>query len=263
MAEGIRSRLGLALFVVLLPAGLLAQTDCEKGNGPLNFALPKDLTSEALIQKFGAAESVTKAARNHYSYTQDVRVQTLVANAVDGEFHEVTNISYDDKGKRIENVTFAEQSTLRRIALTPEDLEDIHTFMPFMLPSEDLRQYNLRYAGQQHVDELDTYVIHVEPRKLERNKRYFEGRVWVDSRDFQIVKTCGKTVPNVVQVKKNQRQDLRPMFVTYRQEVDGHYWFPAYSRADDTLQFKTGAVHIREVVKYTDYKRVGGPSVRP
>lgn len=260
---GIRSWLGLALFVVLLPATLLAQTDCEKGNGPLNFALPKDLTSEALIQKFGAAESVTKAARNHYSYTQDVRVQTLVAQAVDGEFHEVTNISYDDKGKRSENVTFAEQSTLRRIALTPEDLEDIHTFMPFMLPTEDLAQYNLRFAGQQHVDELDTYVIHVEPRKLERNKRYFEGRVWVDSRDFQIVKTCGKSVPNVVQVKKNQRQDLRPMFVTYRQEVDGHYWFPAYSRADDTLQFKGGAIHIREVVKYTDYKRGDGPSVRP
>jgi hypothetical protein len=85
----------------------------------------------------------------------------------------------------------------------------------------------------------------------------------VDSRDFQIVKTCGKSVPNVVQVKKNQRQDLRPMFVTYRQEVDGHYWFPAYSRADDTLQFKGGAIHIREVVKYTDYKRVGGPSARP
>ena len=85
----------------------------------------------------------------------------------------------------------------------------------------------------------------------------------MDSRDFQIVKTCGKSVPNVVQVKKNQRQDLRPMFVTYRQEVDGHYWFPAYGRADDTLQFRGGAVHIREVVKYTDYKRVGGPSARP
>jgi hypothetical protein len=45
------------------------------------------------------------------------------------------------------------------------------------------------------------------------------------------------------------------MFVTYRQQVDGHNWFPVYSRADDTLQFKSGAVHVQEVVKYANYTR--------
>jgi hypothetical protein len=41
--------------------------------------------------------------------------------------------------------------------------------------------------------------------------------------------------------------------------VDG-YWFPAYTLADDTLHFRQGTyqdVHVRDVIKYTDYKRFG------
>jgi hypothetical protein len=112
----------------------------------------------------------------------------------------------------------------------------------------------LTYAGQQHVDDLDTYVFHVEPKKEEKDKRYFQGRVWVDNRDFQIVKLCGKSVPDVVHRKKNQPMDIRPTFVGYRQLVDG-YWFPAYARVDDTLHFQVQAIHLREIVKLTGYKR--------
>ena len=153
-------------------------------------------------------------------------------------------------------MTFAEQSTLRGISLTGEDMEDIHVFMQWMLPTDEVPQYTLTYAGQQHVDDLDTYVFHLVPKKEEKNKRYFQGRIWVDNRDFQIVKLCGKSVPDVVHVKKRQPMDIRPMFVAYRQFVDG-MWFPAYARVDDTLQFQVQAIHVREVVKFTGYKRAG------
>ena len=113
-------------------------------------------------------------------------------------------------------------------------------------------------AGQQEVDDLDTYEFHVEPKKEDKGKRYFVGRIWVDAQDFQIVKLCGKSGPEKVQVKKHERQELRPTFVTYRQQVDGRYWFPAYTRSDDTLHFKNGPVHMRETIKYGGYKR-GGP----
>jgi hypothetical protein len=250
------------LLLLVLPASLHAQTDCEKGDGLLNYDLPQDLTADGIIQKFAVAESAAKAARNQYSFVQDVLVQTLSGRSVDGEFHEVTTIAYDPRGKRIENVTYAEQSTLRRIALTADDMEDIHTFMPFTLTTAELPQYNLRYTGQQRVDDLDTFVFHLEPRKLEHDRRYFEGRIWIDNRDFQIVKVCGKSVPNKIQVKKHERQDLRPTFVTYRQPVDGH-WFPAYTRVDDTLRFNTGDVRMVEVVKYTAYKRTGAAPSAP
>ena len=204
-----------------------------------------------------AAESRSKEARTHYTYTQDVLVQTLHGKAVDGEFHEVSTVSYDERGKRLENVSFAEQPSLRNVQLTQEDMQDIRQFMPFMLPSEDLPQYNLKYAGKQHVDDLDTYVFHVEPKKEEKGRRYFEGRIWIDIEDLQIVKVCGKSVPDLIRVKKNQRQDLRANFVTYRQQVDDRFWFPAYTRSDDTLRFRNGPVHIHELVKFTNYKRSG------
>jgi hypothetical protein len=211
----------LGVFVVavcLFSSIAMAQTDCAEGNGLLDGAVPKGVTAAELIQKLGAEETKVKEARTHYSYTQDVLVQTLDGKVVSGQMHEVSTVTYD-KGKRAENVTFAEQSTLRGVQLTQEDMDDIRIFMPLILTTEDLRDYNLTYAGQQHVDDLDTYVFHVEPKKEEKSKRYFQGRVWVDSKDLQIVKACGKSVPETIHVKKNQPQDIRPTFVSYRQPM--------------------------------------------
>ena len=251
---------GGLIFVsaLLLPECLHGQTDCEAGNGPLDSATPKTTSAQEVIQKFGAAEAATKGARLHYTYKQDVLLQTLSGKDVTGEFHEVTNVSYDEKGKRVEVVTFAAQPSLRGIQLTSQDMDDIRVFMPLFLTSDDLAQYNLTYSGQQLVDDLDTYVFHVDPKKEEKGSRYFQGRIWVDAQDRQIVKVCGKSGPEKVQVKKHERPELHPTFVTYRQQVDGRYWFPAYTRSDDTLHFRAGPVHLREIIKYTGYKRADG-----
>ncbi|MFZ0293792.1 MAG: hypothetical protein WAL52_09330 [Candidatus Sulfotelmatobacter sp.] len=248
--------LALLTFLSLPPTDSQAQTNCEDGNGLLDFAPPKTLKIEDVILKFGAAEAETKAARLHYTYKQDVLVQTMSGTSVTGEFHEVTNISYDAKGRRLESVTYAAQSSLRGIQLEQNDMEDIRVFMPLIMTRDDLPQYNLTYAGQQHVDDLDTYLFHVEPKKEENGKRYFTGRIWVDAQDFQIVKVCGKSGPEKLRVKKHEQMHLQPTFVTYRQQVDGHYWFPAYTRSDDTLRFPSRTAHVREVIKYTAYKRL-------
>ena len=259
-ARRVRGRRGFAAAVLVMlgtmAAGARAQTDCAEGNGILDMTPPKNMTAQELIQKFTAEETKVKEAHSHYTYTQDVMVQTLDGQKVDGQFHEIATVSYDSKGKRAETVTFAEQSTLRGISLTAQDMDDIHVFMQWFLPTDEVSQYNLTYAGQQHVDDLDTYVFHLVPKKEEKNKRYFQGRIWVDNRDFQIVKLCGKSVPDVVHVKKRQSMDIRPMFVAYRQFVDG-MWFPAYAKVDDRLQFQVQAIHVREVVKFTSYKKAG------
>ena len=92
---------------------------------------------------------------------------------------------------------------------------------------------------------------------LEKGERYFEGQIWVDDRDLQIVKTYGKGVGIL---KKNSDQAF-PKFETYREQIDGKYWFPTYTRAVDTLHFKNGdSVPIRETVKYQDYKKYEGRS---
>jgi len=246
----------VSLLAVLFPLALAAQTNCDAGNGPLRSAPPQAISVQDLVQKFAGQEEVFKDARNHYAYTQDVTVQTLDGDTVSGEFRETTDVLYDDQGKRVEKVTYAPQSTLKGISITKEDYDDFRNRLPFVLTTQDLGQYNISYVGQQHVDEIDTYVFDVAPKKVDKNggPRFFDGRIWVDNRDFQIVKTCGKNVPDI---HKKDSENLTPKFVTYREQIDGQYWFPTYTRADDDLHFRSGDVRIREIVKYKNYKRFG------
>jgi hypothetical protein len=71
-----------------------------------------------------------------------------------------------------------------------------------------------------------------------------------------IVKTCGKPREdeNANSTKKNAVVNLTPRFVTYREQFAGQFWFPTYSRADELLRFPRNFVHVREVVRYSDYK---------
>jgi hypothetical protein len=243
-------------LVVFLPLSLPAQTDCEQGNGRLNPAQPEGISPDEIIRKFAEKEAIFKDARNHYTYTQEVIVQEMDGDTVGGEFRETTDILYDDQGRRLEQVKYAPQSTLKRLGMTKEDYDDFRNRLPFVLTTQDLPQYNILYAGQQTVDELDTYVFDVAPKHVEKEggKRYFQGRIWVDNRDFQIVKTCGRNVPDV---HKKGSENLTPKFVTYREQVDGQYWFPTYTRADDILRFSSGDVHVRETLKYSKYQRFG------
>ncbi|MGH9668575.1 MAG: hypothetical protein ACRD3A_00490 [Terriglobales bacterium] len=242
-----RSFLMLAAGCLLLAAVLLAQ------EGPLDPSPPKGITPDAIIQKFAAREKEFKQARDAYTYRQSYTVQTLDGSTVDGEFQQVIDILFDDKGRRVENVVFAPQSTLRRIGMSREDFDDLEKRLPFVLTSDEIGDYNISYLGQQQEDELHTYVFDVSPRTIEKNRRYFEGRIWVDDQDFQIVKTYGKNVPDY---RKGQ-ENLFPRFVTYREQIDGRYWFPTYTRADDTLHFKDQDVRIRMIVRYENYKRFG------
>jgi hypothetical protein len=48
-----------------------------------------------------------------------------------------------------------------------------------------------------------------------------------------------------------------PVFETYREQIDGRYWFPTYTYADEELVFKNGSIHMRMAVRYTNYKKFG------
>jgi hypothetical protein len=252
-------RVVLVAIVLFTPALSFADTNCEEGAGPLNPAQPQGITTQEILQKLAAREDMFREARNHYTYTQDITVQELDGTTVTGEYRLVQDITYSDKGERLESVTFAPQSSLRQLLLSREDFEDFRYKMAFIMTTADLPLYNVLYVGQQHVDEIDTYVFDTAPKTIEKGQRYFQGRVWVDKHDLQIVKSCGKTVPDAIATnkKKNVQENLSPKFVTYREQVDGQYWFPTYIRADDTLHFRLNDVKMREIIKLTNYKRFG------
>lgn len=244
----------LCMFLVLLCVGPALRAD-DRGESELNTAPPTGITVEQIVQKFAAKEKEFKLAREKYTWRQAVTVATVDGDTVDGEYKEVFDVLFDSTGKRIEQVVFAPQSTLERIQMTPEDMQDIRKLMPFVLTSDEVGEYNIKYVGQQKEDELNTYVFDISPKQIEKNKRYFEGRVWVDDHDLQIVKTFGKAVPDIKHGKGNE--NLFPKFTTWREQVDGLYWFPTYTKADDELHFSTGDIHTRQIVKYTSYKRFG------
>ncbi|HUI84296.1 MAG TPA: hypothetical protein VL240_08735 [Candidatus Binatia bacterium] len=232
----------------------------DRGEGPLDPSQPQGITVNEIIQRFAAKEKQFKIAREQYTYTQDVRVQTLDGNTVDGEYHQVSDILFDDQGRRIEQVVFAPQSSLQRVVMTQSDYDDIRHRLPFVLTSDDIDKYQTLYVGKQREDELGTYVFDIAPRTIERGERYFQGRIWVDDHDFQIVKTYGETVPQVHNSKHPEKENLSPKYTTWREQIDGKYWFPTYTRADDTLHFATEDVRMRYIVKYTNYKRYGAKS---
>jgi hypothetical protein len=253
--------LRIILYFAVLASSLLPVWSAAAQEGALESTPPKGITSDEIIQRFAAKEKEFKAARDQYTYRQDITVKTLDGSTTTGEYHEVFDVLFDDKGRRLENVVFAPQSSLEQggLSLDEGDVQDFRNKLPFVLTSDEISEYNIIYVGQQTEDELHCFVFDVAPKQIVGKKRYFQGRIWVDDNDFQIVKTYGQAVPEIRDTKKkgNKTEHLYPKFTTWRQQIDGKYWFPVYTRADDTLHFNLNDIHIREIVKYEDYKRFG------
>jgi hypothetical protein len=213
----------------------------------------EQLPVDEIISRFAAAESENKVARNNYTFTQDFDILTLGgAGSITGRFRRVSDIVYDDRGNRIEKITFFPAPTLTELTITNEDMQDLAGVQPFALTTEDIPKYRIRFVGKERIDELNTYTFDVEPRQMRKGERYFQGRIWVDDHDLQIVKVAGQAVPEIGDQKF-------PHFETYRENIDGRYWFPTYVYADDVLDFRKGpSVHLRMTVRYNNYKKFGG-----
>lgn len=252
--------IALALPAIAQDKDSFTPMPLDSGFGKLDLSEPVT-PPEVIIKEFAAKESQFRDALNHYTYRRVARVQTLDDdNKVDGEWYEVDDVIFDPTGKRTEKTVYAPENTLQRVSMSPSDLQDIQKGYSFVLTTEEIAQYNVKYVGKQKVDEVDCAVFDVAPKQIEKNKRYFLGRIWVDASELQIVVTNGRMVPD--DTRKNN-EDLHPPFMTWRQQIDGHYWFPVYTKGEGILHFKGGSytmsqdVHIRDTIKYTDYKQFG------
>ena len=242
-----RLMLSVAGAVLCLPA--LGQ------EGPLQDVPPKGHTPQEIIQIVAQKEVAFKRARENYVYRQDEHVQEYDGHTAVGEYRMVEDVTFDDRGKRQENVVLAPENTLRNVSLTRQDETDFRSIFSFVITPDLIPVYDIKYLGMQKEDELNTYVFDLNPVKLEKNKRYFKGRIWVDDQDLLIVKTSGIGVPN--------GKDNQPVpFTTWREQVDGKYWFPTYTSGEANIcaQDKHGVcmdsgTPIKVSVKYTDYKQ--------
>lgn len=264
---------GLILLLVaagcLLPARAQKAKDSftpmplDSGFGPMQLTEPS-IPPDQIIKEFAAKEAEFQEALNHYTYRHTARVQTIDDDGkVDGEWYQVDDVTFDPSGRRLDRVVYAPESTLTRILMMPSDMQDIQSNYTFVLTPQNLDQYDVKYVGKQRIDEVDCYVFDVTPKVLDKKNRRFEGRIWVDASALQIVVTDGRMVPDDT---RRGDADLHPPFITWRQQIDGEYWFPVYTKGEGILHFAGGNgfmdqdVHIRETIKYSDYKRFGSTS---
>lgn len=204
-----------------------------------------------IIKKFTQKETEFAIARENYTYRQTTKLQET--NPPGGTWEIVEEVGFDDRNKRTSHVTHAPVGTLQNIVMTHEDEEDFRQVMPFVMTNDTLPEYDVNYVSRQQVDEISCYVFNVKPKVLTKDrKRYFDGQIWVDDQDLQIVKTYGRSTGHL---RRGEDQQF-PKFETYREQIDGKYWFPTYTYADDTLNFQDGqSQRIKEIIKYDNYKK--------
>jgi len=239
-----------ALAALLVSSSLMVAAPPAK-------AEPSQDEVEKIIQKFAANEAQFAKARENYTYRQTAKIQEYDEGGTPGgKFERVDEVVFNSSGRRSERPVRAPVPTLHLIQMSPEDEEDLRHVMPFVLTSNEIDNYSVRYLGRQNADEIPCYVFAVKPKKMETGKRYFNGMIWVDDRDLQIVKTYGRSTG----ILKKGTDQRFPKFETYREQIDGKYWFPTYTTANSTLYFKDSTVRIRQTVRYEDYKQFGAES---
>jgi hypothetical protein len=236
----------VALLIVFMSVALIG---LAQGSGGNSAELPQ-AEVDRIIRTFTTKEAEFRRALNVYAFKRDAILQSLgMGGQVTGEYHRVSTFTFDDQGNRFEKISYFPMPSFGGV--TQEDLDDLGGIQPFALEPSKIDKYNIRYVGKEKIDELNLYVFDVSPKVIpdpkKTKERLFMGRVWVDDQELQIVKTKGKGVP---ETKINKF----PTVETYREQIDGRFWFPTYSYADEELVFDSGDVlHIRMKVRYSDF----------
>ena len=226
--------------ILLLPLSLLFVS---------SLGAQGDLRPEEIIDRFAAMETEFRELWQQYTYKQKILFQVLDDRGEVEEQREMLVEVYFSKDGKRETRTLDDRGRLRSVRVSQEDIDDAVHRQPFVLTTDELPHYKVEYRGEEQVDELYTFVFDIAPRRIQKGKRYFEGRIWVDDLDFQIVRSVGKVVPDY-------RDNKFPKFETLRQQVDGEFWFPVWTEADDVLRFGRGrSVRVRELITYDDFQK--------
>jgi hypothetical protein len=208
---------------------------------------------DQIVKKFTANEEDFRFALTNYVFNRSATIQTIgLGGLITGTYRRDSFMTFTSEGERFEKITYFPMSTMTEISVTPEDLDDLGGVNPFALDPRNISMYTFSYVGKQKIDELNLHVFDVRPKVIpnpDKSKlRLFVGRIWVDDTDFMIVKSKGKGIP--------EGKQRFPIVETWRTNVDGKYWFPAYSSSNDELVFDNGqVVKMRLRVRYEDYKQ--------
>jgi len=247
-SESYKVLAGATLLLLFLETVCVAQ---NKKDSPAEFGpqqTSKHLDVNHVISVVAASENGFRTALGDYGYKYDVIIQTFKDGKVTGEYRRTTQVALDKKGTLEERVLYFPRPSVTDIQVTREDLEDLSGRNQFVLETVNISKYNFTYAGNERIDNIDLYVIDVEPKAISSRERLFSGRIWLRANDLRILRMRGRTVQ-----KGSQRF---PVMDSYRAQVGEQYLFPALAVAEEQLEFPRGSVHLRIEVKYSDYVKL-------
>ena len=226
------------------------KNEVKKGTAQPETAAPPPMPVDDLIHRVALNEDRMKKAYDQYSFTQSVKV-TEESNP-GGEFFVTGEMYLKSDGERYERIVKQPVSTLKQTAFTLEDVKTIASMPLFFLTTGELTNYKYKYQGTEKMDELDTYVVRVQPKTFSRKEKFFDGVIWVDQRDFAIVKSSGRFVQEVE--AEGSRLPFS-MFDTYRENIAGQYWFPTYISSEDTITPpKSESIPMKLVVRSSNFQ---------
>jgi len=219
---------------------------------------PPDAPQPLIIKQFAQKEEEYARARVRFGYKKTIKLTEYGPDGNPmGEFAVTTIPIVASDGKLYERVSADVPSTLKTMKLSPEDLNAISRIPGYPLAASQVDKYNITFVARERVDEVDCYLFQVKPKFLERTNALFEGVVWVDTKYLEIVKSYGKFVTDLGDFHSPELPFSN--FETYRENVDGKYWFPNYARSDDRMRFDDADVPLRVVIKWTEFKPLTAP----
>jgi hypothetical protein len=223
---------------------------------------PPSLPPAQIISAFTKKEDLYQAERPLYSYRRTVRIQEFGPDGkLAGEYNATYQAVRSSGGQLYEKALAAPQSSLQYLQFEPDDAHYLGSVPAFPLTTDQLAKYNVKFLGNEKVDEIDCYIFELHPKTLDRKHPLFDGILWVDQQYLEVVKTYGKWVTDL--------GPMRPgglpfsMFETYRENVDGKYWFPSYSRSEDMYKLNDREVPVRVTIKWSDFKPFPPAEVPP
>jgi hypothetical protein len=224
----IRPVLVAVIFVGMATAvvGAKAQSDREESRGDITAPVeppPRDIDESRLFAELLTHNELRNAALLGYT-----ELRTYQVIDMKGKVHaqESGQMEYRAPDKKTFVTTSESGSGLvRRLALNPLISSEIEAASGRQHHDSSITpaNYTFELLGEQQVGPYHCFVVRAMPKR--RDKYLFEGKVWIDTQDFAVVRIAGHPA------KKLSFWIERADFVREYQRIDG-FWL---SQRDETF----------------------------
>lgn len=211
------------------------------------------------LERIAANGSRFQAERERYTYRQSFDfLEYDKRGGRAGDYSEVRDIDFTPDGERTETFVKGPFNRLKSIGMTDEDFDDMRDMQPFVLTNDTLWRYDARYQGIESIEGRPCFVYRISPKQILEGQRMLDGRLWVDQESLQVVRAAGQPVP---QHHSTSGSNLFAAFTTDYAPIDGEFWFPVKTSADDYLPFSTGVIHVSYEILFESYRRFSAESM--